>query len=321
MTYPNDPALLTAVLRPYLAHCRYLTSAVVTVGGGPDTGEADTGEATAMATVTGEFHIPRSCYIDDTGHFNSVEFNICYNQLFYYLAAKLVQDKLLGPFDRWTMDDYWRRQLANVLISQFSSAFPRAMRGRRFSGELRIDRIVERAGGGTRQPLIILNTSCRFWDGYGRSHGEVKVAITDPDWVLPEGDPRTGTVRELAGLPVPDRRAALEAVVAVPFRTALLLPDGEPLPLDANYFDLGLTSLQANEIKQILEAQLGCPIDPAAVLGEPTVGQLVTHVIEQGLPELFPAPAPAVSRGRAGSVDVAARKPLVDELLKRMSAP
>jgi acyl carrier protein len=148
----------------------------------------------------------------------------------------------------------------------------------------------------------------------------VKLAITDPDWVRPEGHPRTGTVRELAEMPVPDRRAALEAVVAVPFRTALLLPDEEPLPLDANYFDLGLTSLQANEIKQILEAQLGCRIDPAAVLGQPTVGQLVTHVIEQGLPELFPAPEPAVSELGAELVGVAARKPLVDELLKRMSA-
>ena len=37
------------------------------------------------------------CCIDDTGHFNSVEFHICYNQTLYYTVAKSVQERLVRP--------------------------------------------------------------------------------------------------------------------------------------------------------------------------------------------------------------------------------
>jgi hypothetical protein len=39
--------------------------------------------------------IPESCYIDDTGHFNAVEFNICFNQLAYVLFGKCVDAGIL----------------------------------------------------------------------------------------------------------------------------------------------------------------------------------------------------------------------------------
>lgn len=67
----NDPSLLAQVLNPYKAHCKYLKSAQVTKEGDPHDGGRVIGRC--------EFSIPQSCYIDDTGHFNSVEFNICYN--------------------------------------------------------------------------------------------------------------------------------------------------------------------------------------------------------------------------------------------------
>lgn len=171
--YPNDPELLALVLRPYRPNCKYLLSAELTAHGEP----VDGGRLTASC----EFEIPESCYIDDTGHFNSVEFNICYNQMLYYTVAKAVRDKAVRPFAHWTMDDYWQRQLADFLITNFQSTFRRAMRGRRFSGELEIVEIAEWGGSDLRDPLLVLHTRCRYWDEHGGTcSGEVRVAITNP---------------------------------------------------------------------------------------------------------------------------------------------
>ncbi|UQU63852.1 FcoT family thioesterase [Couchioplanes caeruleus] len=171
--HATDPGLLAAVLRPYRENCKYLQSAEVTAAGDP----ADGGRVTARCT----FVIPESCYIDDTGHFNSVEFNICYNQMLYYTVAKTVQERLAQPFARWTMDDYWSRQLADFLITDFRSSFKRAMSGRFFHGALEITDIAEWAGSDLRDALVVLRTTCRYWDERGgASAGEVRVAITNP---------------------------------------------------------------------------------------------------------------------------------------------
>jgi len=170
--YPTDRALLAQALRPYRAHCRYLKSATVTAAGDPAGG--------GRISVAGEFEIPESCYIDDTGHFNSVEFNICYNQMFYYLAAKSVVAGLAAPFSGWTMDEYQRRQLSDFLIVDFRSTFRRSMRGRRFSGEVAVVSITEWSGSDLNKPLAFVHTECRYWDeGGGRCHGEVRLAILD----------------------------------------------------------------------------------------------------------------------------------------------
>ncbi|GGK86753.1 FcoT family thioesterase [Mangrovihabitans endophyticus] len=181
--HADDPPLLAAVLRPYRANCKYLQSAEVTADGEP----GDGGRVTARCTFT----IPESCYIDDTGHFNSVEFNICYNQMLYYTVAKSVQERLVQPFARWSMDDYWARQLADFLITDFRSSFKRAMSGRHFHGELEMVDIAEWGGSDVRDPLIVVRTTCRYWDDRGgTSQGEVRVAITNP----PVGGPeKTGT--------------------------------------------------------------------------------------------------------------------------------
>ncbi|SDY98315.1 FcoT-like thioesterase domain-containing protein [Micromonospora pattaloongensis] len=165
LRFGEDAELLDRVLRPYREHCKYLKSAVVTASTDPDT---------APLTARCEFEIPESCYIDDTGHFNAVEFNICYNQMFYYVAAKAVLEKAAEPYAQWTMDDYWRRQLPNILITDFRSSFRRAMHGKRFYGEISFTRIHQRGS------LLINDTRCRYWDdGTGDCRGEVKVVITD----------------------------------------------------------------------------------------------------------------------------------------------
>jgi hypothetical protein len=132
-------------------------------------------------TVSGEFVIEESCYIDDTGHFNAVEFNICYNQLAYYLIAKSVKEGLLPVLRDWSLEDFWRLQLPNILIIDFHSTFKREMRGRVFSGSLSFTDVVRLDRSDWWNPLIVLRTSCRFWDGTGGNcRGEVKLAITNP---------------------------------------------------------------------------------------------------------------------------------------------
>jgi hypothetical protein len=167
--YENDTELLAAVLRVYKSHCRYLTSAILT---------DDDGVLGARC----EFVIPESCYIDDTGHFNSVEFNICYNQMIYYVVAKAIKERLLPVFHTWTMDDYWARQLPDFFIARFESVFRTPMRGRHFHGEIKLRKVKEHRDIPGRQPLIWLDTTCGYWeDGGGRCDGQVRIAVRTPD--------------------------------------------------------------------------------------------------------------------------------------------
>ncbi|KUJ69088.1 hypothetical protein ACZ90_14710 [Streptomyces albus subsp. albus] len=172
MEYPNDEELLERVLQVYKPHCRYLTSTLVTAKGDP----ADDG---GLVGVRGQFHIPESCYIDDTGHFNAVEFNICFNQMIYFIMAKALKERLIRAFDHWSMDDYWTRQLPDMFIVDFRSTFRRHMRGRHFWGELDIVDVIERDGG--NGPLMILGTTCRYGEDEAVAcHGKVRLALKNP---------------------------------------------------------------------------------------------------------------------------------------------
>ena len=124
---------------------------------------------------------------------------------------------------------------------------------------------------------------------------------------------------QLRRLPRPERRAAVGAVVTAAFRTALLMSDGEELSLEANYFELGLTSLRATELKQLLETQLGCEIDAGALFGQPTVERLLAHLTDECLPELFGTRASGTAPQPAAPQPAVA-KPFVDQLLARLYA-
>jgi FcoT-like thioesterase domain len=178
--YPNDPELLSRVLRPYRAkNCEYLRSVTVTMDGDAVTGGA--GTPGGLLTAACEFEIAESCYIDDTGHFNAVEFNICYNQMAYYVLAKSVQEGLMEPFSQWSIDDFWERQLSNILITDFRSSFRSAMSGQIFHGELKVLAVTQWDGSDVRDPLISLRTECRYWDEHGgECRGDVSAAITNP---------------------------------------------------------------------------------------------------------------------------------------------
>ncbi|MFB9903917.1 FcoT family thioesterase [Allokutzneria oryzae] len=154
--------LLERVLLPYKVDCRYLCSV----------------EPEGDKAVRGEFTIPESCYIDDTGHFNAVEFNICYNQLVYYLIARTVLEGRVPEFAGWTMEDFWRKQLPDILIARFESRFKRPINARSFSGEVAFTSLSLRRG--TRS-MLLAHTDVSFWDVDGGSaQGAVLLAIMEP---------------------------------------------------------------------------------------------------------------------------------------------
>ncbi|MEU2717996.1 FcoT family thioesterase [Streptomyces sp. NPDC007205] len=165
-SYATDTDLLERVLAPYKAHCKYLRSAVVTAG-------------SERAATRCEFAIPESCYIDDTGHLNSVEVNIAYNQMMYYLVAKSVQEGLLAGFENWTLDDFWRHQLPDILIARFTGNFRRPVNPRAFSGEMEFLSVTRRAPAGGK-PFLHAETSYRYWDADGgRCGGEATLAFVN----------------------------------------------------------------------------------------------------------------------------------------------
>jgi hypothetical protein len=166
--FDNDAGLLTEVLAVYKPHCRYLKSVALQRIDGATVGRC-------------RLAIPESCYIDDTGHFNCVEFNICYNQMSYYLLAKAVKEKLLPELVGWSIQDYWSRQLSDMFISRFECEFRKPMKSADFSGEIRFLAVRSRPGGPQRQPLVWIDTICTFWDDNGGNcRGRVLIALTNP---------------------------------------------------------------------------------------------------------------------------------------------
>jgi hypothetical protein len=161
----DDQDLLVRALQPYKPHCKYLKTMMVSTNG-------------TVVSGRGELEIWESCYIDDTGHLNAVEVNICFNQMLYYLIAKCVQERLTTIFGRWTLDDYWARQLADILIARYRITFRSPINARHFFGEIFFARIVERRLSANGGPVIWIDAEFAYWDNDGgRCEGEAKVAI------------------------------------------------------------------------------------------------------------------------------------------------
>jgi acyl carrier protein len=116
----------------------------------------------------------------------------------------------------------------------------------------------------------------------------------------------------LAGLPRSERRVTLQNEITAMFRKAMLMDATDELSPDANYFDLGISSLLITGIQQDLEDSLGCAIDTGELFGRPSIAQIVEHITQRCLPDLFggPVAAPALATGVA--------KPLVDRLISAL---
>ncbi len=167
--------LLVSVLAPYKEHCKYLKKVFIVGEGAAESNGGDSHAASGLITAKGEFSIPSSCYIDDTGHFNSVEFHICYNQFIYVLLAYCVENRLLSAMQDMDLEEYKRQQLPNILLVQFSTTFKRPIRNPdHFHGRLTIKRAV------VRGKTIYIKTHCVFFDNNnGFSEGDMLLAIVD----------------------------------------------------------------------------------------------------------------------------------------------
>jgi hypothetical protein len=125
---PVSAADLANTLHVYHDHCRYLN------GGWVDR------TPEGYPRIVGTLGIAESCYIADTGHFNAVEFNISYNQLVYVLIAEIVARGWDPAFEGWSLADFHRRQLPDILIHSFQSRFSTQMDRRAFLGRVWIER-------------------------------------------------------------------------------------------------------------------------------------------------------------------------------------
>jgi hypothetical protein len=137
------PDFVADILSPYKAHARYLKTAEI--ASFREKASDDKGKG-ALAKGVGRFAIPESCYIDDTGHFNAVEFNICFNQLAYVMFAKCIEAGILQKMrcesiDVMSLPEYKRRQLPSMVIVSIESRYFKQLDSRDFRGELTIDKI------------------------------------------------------------------------------------------------------------------------------------------------------------------------------------
>ncbi|WP_446223084.1 FcoT family thioesterase [Nocardia sp. IBHARD005] len=135
---------------------------------------------------TGEFGIAEPCYIVDTGHFNAVEFNISFNQLFYYTVAAAIRDKLIPELANWTLEDYWERQLPAILITRLASRFRRPIGSRAYTAELTIGRVEFR---NRSRPVFVVQSHIEFADATGGcASGDIEIVLLDPPGTCGDGD-------------------------------------------------------------------------------------------------------------------------------------
>lgn len=156
-------------LDPYRAKgCIYLRSASV----GTD--------AEGRIVAEGRFAIAESSYIDDTGHFNAAEFVMCFNQLMYLSIARAIELELSAELAGWTLEDFWQRQLPDVLIHKLESTYSRPISAAGFTARFEIVRWNSRAKA---RGMTLFDTTVRFMDDAGGlAHGAVSLALVNiPD--------------------------------------------------------------------------------------------------------------------------------------------
>lgn len=134
---------LDVVLKPYKSDCKYLKEAYILDNGNENQKE------TGFLQGFGYFSIPESCYIESTGHFNSVEFNICYNQLAYVLYGLALKNRMLSSFfpnsldkSKFNFDDFLIEQISSIYIAKLESKFLGSINPKNFWGKLTVTKIV-----------------------------------------------------------------------------------------------------------------------------------------------------------------------------------
>ena len=165
-----DSQLLRRFLSIYPEDCRHLTMAQF---------QYPEAKFSRGWSTEAEFKIPDSCCIKQQRLFNVfdlVEFNVCYNQLYYTSMAYMLKNSLLKPIIDWDLDTYQSKQSSNFLIVKCSTTVERIISSKKFYGTLKINRL--KATGS----MIKMSTSCAFYDiNDGWMEGDVTVAILNSD--------------------------------------------------------------------------------------------------------------------------------------------
>jgi hypothetical protein len=173
------PSFVSDVLSPYFDHTTYLKEVAVSLRPKKDAGF----DAPLDISARGVFRIEKSCYIQSTGHFNAVEFNICFNQLAYVMYAHgfvtgYFPERYSESGDRLRVlnaENFANKQLSSMLIVNLASKFKKEIRGKQFYGELEIGKV--RA---TPNCMFSTNHVKFFDDDGGFSEGEVTLALLLP---------------------------------------------------------------------------------------------------------------------------------------------
>ena len=185
-------AFISDVLKPYRSHAKYLKSAQIVHLADKTSLKA---KDAAFMVGAGRFAIPESCYIDDTGHFNAVEFNICYNQLAYVLFARGLELGVLQKLNAGlqklsdkqvdnlsiSMAEYKKHQLPSMLIVSIDGVrFFKQLKSGDFEGELSINRVAPVGGA------WFFFTTVTFSDAEGvKAKGSVVLAYVPPGVQVP----------------------------------------------------------------------------------------------------------------------------------------
>lgn len=156
-----EEALHRRVLEPYTPQSRYVVRAAMTqTGNGRCPRETD---SSSWLRLDAECSIGDPVYIQPTGHFNAVEFNITYNQMLYLALAEAVHRRLLPDLAHWRIDDFFRAQLPDVLITDYHAKFQHPIRSGDYSGWFSIleSTLVE------RRNMLFLRTAAGCSTPYG----------------------------------------------------------------------------------------------------------------------------------------------------------
>jgi hypothetical protein len=94
-----------------------------------------------MIIVNGDFSIRESCVSNIPTHFSSVDFNMCYDQLFYYLLGMIIENKLLHILSNWDIKDFLDYQSTNFLTIKLTNNFYKVMNPENFKGTIKINDI------------------------------------------------------------------------------------------------------------------------------------------------------------------------------------
>lgn len=168
--------LLDRTLNCYLPSVRYLVGAEIEYADDGLPFATEVGDMVAIAR--GRFTTRTDWYIDDTGHFNAVEFNLCYNQLAYTLLAQSVASGIIPALsEQIPAIEFRERQLTDLLIRRYMVTFDHPMKADHFVGVVAIRRVIGRMG------RLFLETHARMGpvDGPWCSTGEITLAVVGPE--------------------------------------------------------------------------------------------------------------------------------------------